>query len=183
MVQYNIMKNTILLIMLFSLGCSVAENTTKSPDNICIYADKTEHELKMQGECFEMKEGMPVRFKKEHLERLAFDDRELEGFYINDLAGYVSRTGKFVFTPVIDNGPDYFREGLARYQENGKMGFVNEKLEVIIPAQFEFVSAFSEGKAAYCTECIKKQVGEHQITESDSWQHINKQGEKLNMNK
>jgi hypothetical protein len=42
--------------------------------------------------------------------------------------GYIDTKGRVVIRPfVFDNGPDYFREGLARFELRGKFGFFDKK--------------------------------------------------------
>ena len=39
---------------------------------------------------------------------------------------YINRQGKLIIEPfIVDNGPDEFREGTARFKEKGKFGFFN----------------------------------------------------------
>jgi hypothetical protein len=77
-----------------------------------------------------------------------------------------------------DNGPDYFEEGLRRYIKDGKIGFVDVKGKVIIPAQFEFVFPFRGGKAEFCEKCEFQKTGEHSLVlrEKGIWGTINKKG-------
>lgn len=91
---------------------------------------------------------------------------------------YINKDGLVILRPfVFDNGPDYFVEGLARFVQQGKMGFFNEKGEIIIPAQFDFVWPFSEGTANFCMGC--KEVpfdGEHHMVTGGQWGKIDKHG-------
>lgn len=58
------------------------------------------------------------------------------------------RKGKYLYSPQwFDNGMDDFEEGLRRFVENCKIGFVNMKHQKVIPAQYDFVSAFYKGYA------------------------------------
>lgn len=73
----------------------------------------------------------------------------------NDRIIYVKKDGSLAFEGFyFDNGPDYYQEGLARFVKDGKMGFHNEKGEIIIPAKFDFASPFKEnGSALVCQGC------------------------------
>jgi hypothetical protein len=63
-------------------------------------------------------------------------------------------TGSFLYHPYIfDNGPDGLQEGLCRFVENHKIGFVNRHGKKVIPAQFDFVSSFNLGTAVFCMGC------------------------------
>jgi hypothetical protein len=92
--------------------------------------------------------------------------------------GYIDSSGKILLRPyVIDNGPDYFEEGLARYVADGKIGFMNELGASVIPAIFDFVTPFSEGLAAFCIDCKRVSEGEYHRHEAGKWGYINKTGE------
>src|SRR5690606_38550055 len=56
---------------------------------------------------------------------------------------YVDKSGRSILRPYFfDNGPDYFEEGLARFVENGKVGFHDKALNIVIPAQYDFAYPF-----------------------------------------
>ncbi|WP_345233560.1 WG repeat-containing protein [Olivibacter ginsenosidimutans] len=64
------------------------------------------------------------------------------------------REGHIRYAPYLfDNGPDYIVEGLRRYVENGKMGFVDRDGNKVIPAQWDWASAFNCGIAMVCNHC------------------------------
>jgi hypothetical protein len=78
---------------------------------------------------------------------------------------------------IIDNGPDYFSEGLARFIKNGKIGFIDKEGSVIVSAKFNFVRSFSENLAAFCEGCKEIKIGEYTSIEGGKWGFINKAGE------
>ena len=91
---------------------------------------------------------------------------------------YITMNGKRLLKPyIIDNGPDYFSEGLARFVHRGKIGFMNENGTVVISAKFDFALPFSEGLAAFCTGCKSVSQGEYHQMEGGKWGYINKTGE------
>ncbi|HRP70347.1 MAG TPA: WG repeat-containing protein, partial [Turneriella sp.] len=97
----------------------------------------------------------------------------------------INKKNKVLYHPYIyDNGPDYVKEGLLRFVENGKMGFVDERGKKIIHAQFDFVAPFESGKAKYCIGCQKIQDGEHsRIDEkTGTWGYIDKKGKRISIN-
>lgn len=66
-----------------------------------------------------------------------------------------NREGKVLYAPYLyDNGPDYLEEGLSRFVENGKIGFVDRAGKKVIPAQWDWVSPFEYGIAKACTNCF-----------------------------
>jgi len=91
---------------------------------------------------------------------------------------YIDRTGAVVIRPyVFDNGPDYFRAGLARFTEGGKFGFFDTAGRIVIGAQFEFARPFSEGFAAVCAGCREVAAGEHRMMQGGKWGFIGRQGQ------
>jgi hypothetical protein len=96
----------------------------------------------------------------------------------HSLGSMYDRTGKFLYHPFFfDNGPDYVMEGLSRFVQNGKVGFVNRLGEVVIPAQYDFVESFSYGYAKYCNGCKWSRRGEHETVGGGDWGYINRKGE------
>ncbi len=78
-----------------------------------------------------------------------------------------------------DNGPDYFSEGMARYVDGDKMGYVDRKAQVVIEAQFDFATPFEDGRAEVCTGCEEQAMGEHSMMVGGQWWAIDADGEKL----
>lgn len=94
----------------------------------------------------------------------------------------INKKKKVLYKPFIyDNGPDYVSEGLLRYVENGKMGFVDEAGQKKIPAEFDFAFPFEGGTARFCNGCKSYSVGEHSAMDekTGTWGKINKEGKKL----
>lgn len=82
----------------------------------------------------------------------------------NNLFGFKSLNGEMLFPPVLQVGD--FVEGMAKITINGKIGYVNEKLELVIQPKYEYACDFSEGLALV-----------HAIGEYDKF--INKSGETI----
>ena len=93
---------------------------------------------------------------------------------------YIDTSGKPVLKPYLfDNGPDYFKEGLSRYVENNLIGFIDEKYQIAIPAQYEFVTPFHNNYATFCVGCKEvplKEGSEHTKMEGGKWGVIHKKG-------
>ena len=75
-----------------------------------------------------------------------------------------------------DNGPDYISERLARFVENGKMGFHNERCQKVIKATYDFVYPFENGYAIVCNGCELKPEGEHKRIVGGLYGLINSKG-------
>jgi len=65
-----------------------------------------------------------------------------------DLFGMLSVTGEVVIEPKYECLDLFSDEGLARYEDHGLWGFVNEQGEEVIPAQYDDVKSFSDSLAA-----------------------------------
>ncbi|MCU0646081.1 MAG: WG repeat-containing protein [bacterium] len=91
---------------------------------------------------------------------------------------YIDRSGMILsIRPlVIDNGPDYFQEGLTRFRLDDRIGFLDESGRIVIAANFQYVSPFSESLAAFCVGCKKVDAGEHSLVEGGKWGFINRDG-------
>ena len=87
---------------------------------------------------------------------------------------YFDKTGLAIKAKFFDNGADYFKDGLARYEYKERTGFIDKKGYIKIKAQYHFVSPFQNGYAKACMKCTQKQDGEHTLIESDEWFYINK---------
>ncbi len=104
---------------------------------------------------------------------------------IDGLAYLYSGAGVFCFNKRglairvlnFDNGPDYFEEGLARTEKNGKIGFFDKKLSVVIKPQYDFAFPFNKGVSIVCSGCTKKKTGEHTEIAGGRWGAINRKGE------
>ena len=100
------------------------------------------------------------------------------------MAGYsdskwmvLDNAGKEVFEVfTYDNGPDYFTEGLARFVQDGKMGFFDETGKIVIPAQFDFVYPFENGTAQFVNGGKKVSDGEHSTIQGGKGGTVDKQG-------
>ena len=90
---------------------------------------------------------------------------------------YIDARGNAVIRPwVVDNGPDYFSEGMARFTVNRKFGFFDESGKVIIKPRFDFAFPFSERRAAVCEGCREEAAGEHRVVTGGKWGFINQKG-------
>ncbi|MCW7460758.1 WG repeat-containing protein [Leptospira limi] len=79
-------------------------------------------------------------------------------------------------TFLYDNGPDYIVGSLARYVEEGKMGFHNERCQKAIEAKFDFAYPFENGNAIVCNGCQLQPDGEHKRIVGGKYGIINKKG-------
>ncbi len=108
---------------------------------------------------------------------LEFSAEGLAGVVDNLGWAYIDPTGRVVIRPlVVDNGPDYFEEGLARFRTGGKIGFFDKKGKVVIQAKYTFARPFSDGLAAVCDSCKEVRQGEYTAVAGGKWGFINTSG-------
>ena len=97
------------------------------------------------------------------------------------------RNGKFLYYPQwFDNGNDIWEEGLRRYVEKNKMGFVDWFGKKVLPAKWDFATQFNYGYAIVYTGGWKREFdkgGEHwfiaPISKKSTSYLINKKGIKV----
>lgn len=90
---------------------------------------------------------------------------------------YIDRSGKKLLRPlVVDNGPDYFSEGLARFRQDGRIGFFDVRGRIAIEPRFDFALPFSDGMAAFCEGCREEREGEHLKVAGGKWGFIDRSG-------
>jgi hypothetical protein len=92
---------------------------------------------------------------------------------------YFDKSGNAIRAKFFDNGADYFKDDFARYVKDNKIGFINKKGNIVIEAQYPFVSPFNNGYAKACLKCTKSKDGEHELIESDQWFFINKKNRRF----
>ena len=101
--------------------------------------------------------------------------------FVIDSAGKliaIDRAGKKILTPYFfDNGPDYIEEGLFRFVDDKKIGFADENGKIIIPAKYEFVSEFRDGRACFGSGYTIKDKGEMEMMVGGKWGFINTKGD------
>ena len=77
----------------------------------------------------------------------------------------LSKDGRLRFkSVVIDNGPDYYADGLARFIEHTpegkyKIGFHDRKGNIVIKPQYSCASSFHQGVSVVCKECWSEEKG------------------------
>nr|WP_314228481.1 hypothetical protein [uncultured Kingella sp.] len=65
-----------------------------------------------------------------------------------DVGDVFSRTGQYLYSPIeYDNGCDYWQEGMRRYVEKGRVGFVRRDGSRATPALWDFADPFHHGYA------------------------------------
>jgi len=113
---------------------------------------------------------------KAYLQTLDFKGQELISLPIGKHFYYIHKSGKKMLTLTYDNGADEFQDGLARTRVNGKIGFFNRNLEIVLPPIYDFAFPFHNGKAEICTGCKEKSDGENSMLDGGTWKKIDRNG-------
>ncbi|MCA5004204.1 WG repeat-containing protein [Sphingobacterium bovistauri] len=95
-----------------------------------------------------------------------------------------NRNGEFLYSAQsFDNGMDYWEEGLRRFVENNKIGFVNRSGEKVIPACWGFATPFHYGYATVFEGNLYRKYdegGEHWSIAGDTLRYlINQKGKRV----
>ena len=117
-----------------------------------------------------------TQVSSEYLASLDFQDQELIALPIGDSFYYIHKNGKKILTLTYDNGADDFSDGLARTRHNGKIGFFNKNLEIVLKPQYDFAFPFHNGIAEICMGCVEKQEDEHSMLDGGTWKKIDREG-------
>jgi len=118
-------------------------------------------------------------FNKEYLQTLDFSKskQDLLTTYIDNSWYYVRRDGKAIPVMQGDDGKaDKFKEGLARIKINGKFGFFNKTLDIILNPIYDFAFPFHNGIAEVCLGCQEIEEDGQTILDGGSWKRINRRG-------
>ena len=158
-------------------GCAHTITLDNNPTLDCEYFRNAHSEVLTPYEkCGYVENGKMVLFPG-FLKRLDFSVHGLASAWIdNSKWVYIKRDGTVIPTIMYDNGPDYFQEGMARYREKDKLGFIDEKGEVVIPAQFEWAFPFKDGIAEVCEGFTWVSDGEYSRPVGGRWGAIDKTG-------
>lgn len=89
---------------------------------------------------------------------------------------YINSSGSSLLTVLdVDNQPDKFSNGLARFVEQNKIGYFDESGSVIITPLYDFASSFEDGSALVCSECLVEKNGV-QYFSPGTWMKIDTTG-------
>ena len=164
--------NLFLLLVLFITNSAFADEL--SP---CWYNDINSLDLIRKDSCIDYEiKTKQITINKDVIASAMYDKKNLASLFCDYGIFYFNSSGKVRKTINYDNGPDYFQSGLARTQEEGKIGFINKNLDIIIKPIYDFAFAFKSDYALVCNECKKKPDGEHSYLVGGTWAVINKKG-------
>ena len=119
----------------------------------------------------------PNYLSESYLQTLNFNGLELITVFINDHWYYVRKDGKSMLVIMNDKGKaDEFKEGLARTRVNGKIGFFNRSLDMVLEPIYDFAFSFHNGVAEICMGCKEVDTEGQPMLDGGDWKKINRLG-------
>ncbi len=82
----------------------------------------------------------------------------------------------------MDNGADWFHDGLVRFVKGGKYGFANSKGQVVVPPVYDGAMNFEQGRAEVCKGCKSRcadPLCEYHLFAGGQWFRIDTKGNVL----
>jgi hypothetical protein len=148
------MKYLATLLILFAfLGCSKSKPTpTKTTNNYTTSVDS------------------------DYLKTLDFKDKELLAVKLDGHYYYVNKKGQKMLTLEYDGKADAFSDGLARTKVDGKIGFFNKNLEMVLKPMYDFAFPFYKGEAEICMGCKEKAEDGTSMLDGGTWKKIDRDG-------
>lgn len=135
-------------------------------------------ELQQYKNCAYIDSNGELKFVNEHFKNVNFGNDSIASIYISGFGfAYIHKNGKIAVMHTYDNGPDYFVEGLARTIQNGKIGFVNRSLKIVIEPEYDAAYPFLDGVAKVGINCKSIKDGEHSYWQCNKWFYIDTYGE------
>jgi len=120
-----------------------------------------------------------LRLAPAHLKRLDFDRSGLATIHVGRSFHYVRRDGRTAPVVTMDNGADPFVDGRARSEWQGKIGYVDRSLRLVIARRYDGAMAFDKGFAEVCVGCLLTGDGEHHWYTGGRWLRVDRAGREL----
>jgi hypothetical protein len=135
----------------------------------CVIPHKVEQSMSVQENCGRVDADGVFHPRQAILDLTEFPDQApacliIIGAENEYLPYYVLGNGKSQASIFVDNGCDYFEEGLARTHVAGKVAYFDKDFTVKIATEFDEGAPFYYGHAVVCNGPFKEeQVGEHTL--------------------
>jgi hypothetical protein len=113
---------------------------------------------------------------KQHLRELKFSQDNLATLKVGSSWYYVRKDGKALLVMEEKGEPDRFKEGFARTKQNGKIGFFNRNLDIIIEPLYDFAFPFHNGISEVCIGCRDLKYYGEDLLDGGEWKRINRKG-------
>ncbi len=110
---------------------------------------------------------------KKFLKHIDFHNQEVIPIKIKNSFYYIRQNGKIMKTLTFEGKADKFVDGLARTKLNGKIGFFNRNLEIVLKPIYDFAFPFHNGISEICMGCKEDS---DELLDGGKWEKINREG-------
>jgi hypothetical protein len=124
----------------------------------------------------EEKQPSTYHVDSNYLKQLDFKGEDIISIFQNNAFYYIRKDGKAIKTLTYKHKADPFVEGLARTKIDGKIGFFNTNLDIVLKPIYDFAFPFYKGIAEICTGCKEQKEGDYSMLNGGRWQKINREG-------
>ena len=187
---------TVFFAMLFSQTClALASQFVQSPakpvpteslqgGRPCLF-DREHGEVP---DCIHKRRNGQTSISPKYLRELDFDSHGVAAVWSQEENWmYVNRKGRVIISgvPTMDNGADWFHNGLVRIVRNNRYGFANRKGLVVVPPIYDGAMNFEKGIAEVCMRCRSECASdcEYHALAGGEWFRINTRGTVLKSKK
>ena len=144
----------------------------------CFYAPRG-GELDGFPDCAAQQPDGTIRLAPGHLDRLDYDRSGLATIHVGESFHYVRRDGRNAPGMTMDNGAEDFVDGRARSKLDGKIGYIDRNLRLVIPRRYDGAMPFQRGVAEVCVGCSPASDGEHGWHAGGRWLLVDRNGREL----
>ncbi|MCW3847585.1 WG repeat-containing protein [Sphingomonas sp. LB-2] len=142
----------------------------------CTYNSRSRRELVTAPDC--ARQAGMVSFNPERLRDFAFK-HGLSDVNIGGHWYYVRRDGVSQPVMTFENWADEFHSNRARSEADGKIGYVDRRLRLVLPRIYDGAFPFEKGRAVVCFGCTRETDGEHSYYAGGSWACIDPSGREI----
>jgi hypothetical protein len=134
-------------------------------------------------DCALVTDAGQLRLAKGELDHMAFDDNNLAVVQVGKLYFYVGEDGRTAPAAGVEGHAVEFHEGLApsprRVGDGYKIGYIDLKLNLAIPARYDGGLDFSGGRAQVCRGCSISRDGDYAELHGGQWGCIDHTGREV----
>jgi hypothetical protein len=162
-----------IIVAVLLSGAAVAQEHKPA---FCAFNDRLSHETESYDDCGWVDADGRPHVKPEYWKRFEFDGHGLASARFGDRWYWFHLSGRSAETMLYDTWAEDFSSGLARTPRGGKIGFMDRRLKLVIPARYDGALPFDNGVAEVCNGCSLVRHGEHSIYEGGEWFCLDRRG-------
>ncbi len=147
----------------------------------CGYVAEGGKELEYYADCVCPSDSVP-KIKQNHIWNLQAEKDSLGWMATKDFGWFLIHKNKGIIiwgVATMDNGPDYFADGLVRIQRKKKWGFADSAGKIIVAPIYDGALPFENGSGKVCVKCrLKcndKNCEQHSLV-GGTWLNVTRKG-------